>query len=110
LRRKLLLLLSLTMLAIVAGQSTLYVSEAQNQSNAEYRIKSQDVLNIKVVGSTYDEAVEVDGDGKIQLVFTGGDIEAAGKTVDELKDEVAIKLKKLFKNPAVEIRVLKRRT
>jgi protein involved in polysaccharide export with SLBB domain len=105
-----LLLLLPAIISIVAEQSTLYVSEAQNQSNAEYRIKPGDVLNIKVVGSTYDETVEVDGLGMIQLAFTDGDIQAAGKTVDELKDEVVIKLKKIFKNPSVEIRLLRRRT
>jgi protein involved in polysaccharide export with SLBB domain len=110
LQRKILLLLSLTTIAIIAGQSTLYVSEARNQSNAEYRIKPGDVLYIKVVDSTYDDTVEVDYRGMIQIAFTDGDIEAAGKTVDELRDAVVVKLKKIFKNPTVEIRLLQRRT
>jgi protein involved in polysaccharide export with SLBB domain len=110
LNRKTLLLLLLAIIAVVAEQTILHASWAQNRSNAEYRIKPQDVLNIKVVGSTYDETVEVDGCGMIQLRFTDSDLQAAGKTVDELKDEVVIKLKKLFKNPSVEIRLIRRRT
>ena len=46
----------------------------------------------------------------IQIAFTHGDIEAAGKTVEELKDAVVKQLKKIFKNPSVEIRVIRRRT
>jgi protein involved in polysaccharide export with SLBB domain len=110
LQRKILLLLALATIAIVAGQSTRYVAEARNQSNAEYRIKPGDVIYIKVLDSTYEDKVEVDYRGMIQIAFTDGDIEAAGKTVDELKDAVVVKLKKIFKNPSVEIRLLRRHT
>jgi protein involved in polysaccharide export with SLBB domain len=108
--RKMLLLLSLLILAIVAEQSTFYVASAQNQSDAQYRIKPKDTLHIKIVGSTYDDIVEVDDRGMIQIAFVDGDIQATGKTVNELKDDVVIRLKKLLKNPSVEIRLIQRRT
>jgi protein involved in polysaccharide export with SLBB domain len=105
-----LLLLLPAVIALVVEQSTFYVPDAQNQSNAEYRIKPGDVLNIKVVDSAYDDTVEVDEHGMIHIAFTDGDIHAADKTMNELKDAVVIKLKKIFKNPVVDIRLLRRRS
>ena len=110
LSRKTLILLLLAITPIVAERSAFHVAGAENQSNAKYRIKPGDILSVKVMGSDYDDTVEVDIDGMIKLAFTDDAIEAAGKTVNELRDAAVIQLKKIFKNPAVEIRLLKKRT
>ena len=108
--RKTLILLLLVIIPLFAQRSALHVAGAEIQSNVEYRIKPGDILNVKVVGSEYDDTVEVDVNGMIQLAFTDDAIKAAGKTLNELRDAAVIQLKKIFKNPTVEIRLVKRRT
>lgn len=83
-------------------------ASSQNRSDAEYRLKIKDVLDIHVEGATDGCCVEVDEKGMIQVAFLDGSIRAEGKTTDELASELADKLKRFLKNPKVHVRVLPR--
>lgn len=71
----------------------------------EYVITSGDVLSVKVVGENeYTKAYTVNDDGKI-FVPNVGDMVVTGKTADQVKEDLAAKLKALLKNPVITVEV-----
>lgn len=85
-------------------------SHAQDQSNADYRIKPRDLLHIFIEGvCIYNPTFKVDDRGMIRMPIIY-EVHAAGKTAADLENEIATKLNQYLKNPKVHVRVLKRRT
>ena len=67
----------------------------------EYRLGAGDKLRIEVYGEPQlSQSLQVRPDGKITLPLAG-DIVAAGRTSNELRDAVAASLKDYVKNPVV---------
>ena len=83
-------------------------SHRQKQTDVEYRIKPKDVLNIQIEGiCIFGPRFEVDGRGMLRVALIGK-VQAADKTVSELSNEIAEKLKEYLKEPKVHIRVAER--
>lgn len=82
----------------------------QAESQAEYRIKPRDILDIRIEGECiYSTDFEVDERGRISMAFID-EIQAAGRTVAELETNIAKKLSKYLKEPKVKIRLIEKST
>lgn len=80
-------------------------SHRQNQAEVEYRIKPKDVLNIQIEGvCIFSSRFKVDGRGMVRMALIGK-VQAADRTVSELENDIAEKLKEYLKEPKVHIRV-----
>lgn len=67
-------------------------SEQQEQASYDYRIGPEDVLEISVwKNADLSKTVTVRPDGKVSLPLIG-DIEAAGRTPEELRDNIVYRL------------------
>ena len=74
---------------------------------ATYRVGPEDVLKISVwkdESLTAEEVVRPDGKISFPLV---GDLEAEGKTVEEIKEVIRAKLEPLVSEPAVTVSIIK---
>lgn len=72
-----------------------------------YRLAPEDVLDISVWREeTLQKQVLVRPDGGISFPLVG-EIQAAGRTADDIRKEVTEKLKKFIANPVVSVSVLK---
>jgi beta-N-acetylhexosaminidase len=81
----------------------------QDRSDKNYRIRSKDMLDIRIYSITDgDFPREVDDNGMIHVPFIEDEIKASQKTAEELTHEIAEKLRKYFKNPEVQVKVQKR--
>lgn len=71
---------------------------------ADYRISVGDVLEVSIFGhhDTWVTNIPVAPDGKVYYHFTGG-VDAEGRTLDEVKKELEVKVKDLFTTPIVSI-------
>ena len=75
------------------------------QSGRSYRLGIQDVIEIKVYGHTDLDTTQIIGpDGSISIL-PGGSIHAAGKTVDELADEITKRMSSIVQNPILNVAV-----
>ena len=101
---------SLSIVSICLIISTLFVrASAQDQASAatgdDYRIGCGDVLWISVwQNEKLDKEIVVLPDGKISFPLAG-EVEAAGKTVSELKSELMPLLKTYINEPVLTINV-----
>ncbi len=81
-------------------------TDSQEGSEAEYRIKPKDELDIRIEGACiYSTRFEVDGRGIIELPFAD-EVRAAGMTTAELASELARQLGKYLKDPKVHVHVI----
>ena len=104
-------LVMLTMLGGLAGcagslPSSEIITEAHSANMKQFLLGPEDVLEISVWKSeelTQKEVV-VRPDGKIGIPLIG-DVEASGRTADELASHIAGLLKKFKENPSVSVKV-----
>ena len=82
-------------------------SQVQGVDPSTYRVGAEDVLEISVWREdTLKKEVLVRPDGGVSYPLIG-DVHAAGKTVLEIRDEVAKRLQKFIADPAVSVTILK---
>ena len=71
-----------------------------------YQLRSGDVLSVRVFGQPDLSAeVTIDERGVIILPFID-DVEAAGRTIAQLKNEVILRYQKMLKRPLISVRVV----
>lgn len=104
---KLFLMVSLWALSVVCLAENTSISTDQKPKSvsvsSDYRIGSGDVLDISVwkeEGLMKDVLVRPDGGISFPLI---GDLHAAGKTVDEVTDEIIQKLSNYLSDPVVTV-------
>jgi polysaccharide biosynthesis/export protein len=99
-------LLSLVSCATVRRPTSLAVAQEISQRGAatEYRFQVGDELEIRVLNNPDATAdVNVRPDGKIRLLWIG-DLAAAGRTVNELSADLAVRYKRLPLEVAVNVK------
>ena len=98
--------LGLTVLTFFACSPTNTVSplqEATRNNKSEFVIGPEDVLKIHVwKHENISVTVPVRSDGKISIPLIN-DVEAAGSTPNQLKDEIAKRLEKYIEEPTVSV-------
>ncbi len=81
------------------------VSRLRAKTGRSYRLGVQDVIEIKVYGhEDLDTTQTIGPDGAISIL-PGGSIHAAGKTVDELADEITRRVSNIVQNPILNVSV-----
>jgi len=81
------------------------VGRLRVKKGRSYRLGIQDVIEIKVYGhDDLDSTQTIGPDGRISIL-PGGSIQAAGRTVDELSDEISQRVSSIVKNPIVNVSV-----
>jgi polysaccharide export outer membrane protein len=81
------------------------VSRLRAKAGRSYRLGIQDVVEIKVYGHEDLGTTQTIGpDGSISIL-PGGSIQAAGKTVDELADEITRRVSSIVQNPILNVSV-----
>ena len=81
------------------------VSRLRAKSGRSYQLGLQDVVQIKVYGhQDLDTTQTIGPDGAISIL-PGGSIQAAGKTVDQLADEITRRISTIVQNPIVNVSV-----
>ena len=71
-----------------------------------YRIRTEDLLEIGVMGEDdMTKRIKVGPDGRISY-FQATELMAAGRTLGELKDEIRAQMTKLFKHPEVYVSLI----
>lgn len=71
-----------------------------------YQLRPGDVLSVRVFGQPdLSSEVTIDERGVISIPFID-DVEAAGRTLDQLKNEVVLRYQKLLKRPMVSVRLV----
>ena len=81
------------------------VSRLRAKTGRSYRLGIQDVIEIKVYGhGDLDSTQTIGPDGTISIL-PGGSIRAAGKTVDELADEISKHVSDIVQNPILNVSV-----
>ena len=118
LRRRLVLTCLSIAPALLAGKSVLAQSQTDGQpapvssqvagiDPATYRVGAEDVLEISVWREdTLKKEALVRPDGGISYPLIG-EVQVAGKTVLEIRDEIAKRLEKFIPEPAVSVAILK---
>jgi polysaccharide export outer membrane protein len=82
-------------------------SQVQGVDVASYRVGAEDVLEISVWREdALKKEVLVRPDGGVSYPLIG-EVQAAGKTVLEIRDEVSKRLEKFIPDPAVSVTILK---
>jgi polysaccharide biosynthesis/export protein len=82
------------------------VSRLRAKSARSYRLGIQDVIEVKVYGhQDLDTSQTIGPDGAISIL-PGGSIQAAGKTVDELADEITRRISSIVQNPILNVSVI----
>ncbi|RMG43687.1 MAG: hypothetical protein D6718_11600 [Acidobacteria bacterium] len=77
--------------------------EGSSTARAAYEVGVEDVLHVSVWGEpAIDLSVPVRPDGKISLPLVN-DIEAAGRTVEEIRQAIAEELARFIREPAVTV-------
>jgi polysaccharide biosynthesis/export protein len=90
-----------------AGASNTSASVEKRSASADYQIGAEDVLEITVwkeEGLKKEALVRPDGGVSFPLV---GDLQAAGKTAQQLQQELTQRLTKFIPKPVVSVAVLK---
>ncbi|MFN0316747.1 MAG: polysaccharide biosynthesis/export family protein [Burkholderiales bacterium] len=93
----------------VAGSATTEVGAAPvtESTGSDYRIGPEDVLEISVWREeTLQKQALVRPDGGISFPLVGG-VQAAGRTAEEIRQEIAVRLKKFIPDPVVSVSVVK---
>jgi protein involved in polysaccharide export with SLBB domain len=81
------------------------VSRLRAKAGRSYRLGIQDVIEVKVYGhQDLDTTQTIGPDGAISIL-PGGSIQAAGKTVDELADEIKQRVSNIVQNPILNVSV-----
>jgi protein involved in polysaccharide export with SLBB domain len=81
------------------------VSRLRAKAGRSYRLGIQDVIEVKVYGHQDLDTIQTIGpDGTISIL-PGGSIQAAGKTVDELADEIKQRVSNIVQNPILNVSV-----
>lgn len=81
------------------------VSRLSAKTGRSYRLGIQDVIEVKVYGhEDLDTTQTIGPDGSISIL-PGGSIHAAGKTVDELADEITRRVSSIVQNPILNVSV-----
>jgi len=81
------------------------VSRLRAKAGRSYRLGIQDVIEVKVYGHPdLDTTQTIGPDGAISIL-PGGSIQAAGKTVDELADEIKQRVSNIVQNPVLNVSV-----
>ncbi len=81
------------------------VRRLRAKSARSYRLGIQDVIDIKVYGHNDLNSTQTIGpDGGISIL-PGGSLHAAGKTVDELADEIRERVSTIVQNPILNVSV-----
>ncbi|MFZ0602139.1 MAG: polysaccharide biosynthesis/export family protein [Roseiarcus sp.] len=81
------------------------VSRLRAKSGRPYQLGIQDVIQIKVYGhQDLDTTQTIGPDGAISIL-PGGSIHAAGKTVNELADEITRRISSIVQNPILNVSV-----
>ena len=81
------------------------VSRLRARSGRSYRLGIQDAIEIKVYGHQDLDTIQTIGpDGAISIL-PGGSIHAAGKTVDELADEITQRISSIVQSPILNVSV-----
>ncbi len=81
------------------------VSRLRAKTGRSYRLGIQDVVEIKIYEHVdLDTTQTIGPDGTISIL-PGGSIRAAGKTVDELGDEISKRVSDIVQNPIVNVSV-----
>ena len=81
------------------------VSRLRAKAGRSYRLGIQDVIEVKVYGhEDLDTTQTIGPDGSISIL-PGGSIHAAGKTVDELADEITRRVSSIVQNPILNVSV-----
>jgi protein involved in polysaccharide export with SLBB domain len=81
------------------------VSRLRAKAGRSYRLGIQDVIEVKVYGHQDLGTTQTIGpDGAISIL-PGGSIQAAGKTVDELADEIKQRVSNIVQNPILNVSV-----
>lgn len=80
---------------------------ATASASPDYRIGPEDVLEISVWREeTLQKQALVRPDGGISFPLVGG-VQAAGRTAEEIRQEIAVRLKKFIPDPVVSVAVVK---
>jgi len=81
------------------------VSRLRAKAGRSYRLGIQDVIEVKVYAhQDLDTTQTIGPDGSISIL-PGGSIQAAGKTVDELADDIKQRVSSIVQNPIVNVSV-----
>lgn len=81
-------------------------STAKAETAADYRLVSGDKLRIEVYKDPQlSQSLQIRPDGKVTLPLVG-DVPAAGRTSNELRDAIAASLKEYITNPVVTVIVV----
>ena len=81
------------------------VSRLRAKTGRSYQLGIQDVIEIKVYGhEDLDSTQTIGPDGTISIL-PGGSIRAAGKTVDELGDEISKRVSSIVQTPILNVSV-----
>ncbi len=81
------------------------VSRLRAKTGRSYQLGIQDVIEIKVYGhEDLDSTQTIGPDGTISIL-PGGSIRAAGKTVDELSDEISKRVSSIVQTPILNVSV-----
>jgi polysaccharide export outer membrane protein len=81
------------------------VRRLRSQSARAYRLGIEDVIEVKVYGhADLDTTQTIGPDGSISIL-PGGSVQAAGRTVDELGDEISRRVSTLVQNPILNVSV-----
>lgn len=88
------------------GMQSLVLQSASNQPATDYVIGAQDKLTIRVfeVKDLSFDNEQVDASGQIMLPLIGK-VMAAGKTADQLEEEISKRLEKYLQSPQVSVSV-----
>ncbi len=81
------------------------IRRLHSRSAQTYKLGIQDVIEVKVYGHTDLDTIQTIGpDGAISIL-PGGSIQAAGKTVDELGDEISKRVSEIVQKPILNVSV-----
>ena len=81
------------------------IRRLRSQSGQSYRLGIQDVIEVKVYGHPdLDTTQTIGPDGAISIL-PGGSVQAAGRTVDELGDEISRRVSEIVQKPILNVSV-----
>jgi polysaccharide export outer membrane protein len=86
-----------------AARGATAITSTPGWTDQEYRLGAGDKLRVEVYGqSQLSQSLQIRPDGKITLPLVG-DVQANGRTSNELRDSIAVSLKEYVNNPVVTV-------
>lgn len=106
-RRRVLAALGGAVLAVATGCSSVQPMPAAPKEPGVYRIAPPDELNVSVLPDPpIDRSVTVRPDGKISIDLVG-DVQAAGRTTEEIAAEIQERIAKFKRDPVVTVSLVR---